>query len=179
MTQTQRIITNLSVAALAALIAVAPAEAQKKDKGKDRDQARSADVRNQRGIERPELIRRGDNVRVTPRAQDRGRGNAPAFCRSGEGHPVHGRQWCRDKGFGLGSNLPIYDRRVDDRRIDDRRYRTFEEAHEAFHREHDRQCRLRAAERPLDPAWQLRVRTECRAEHDRWHERNDPNWRRS
>jgi hypothetical protein len=29
-------------------------------------------------------------------------GNAPAFCRSGAGHPVHGRQWCRDKGFGIG-----------------------------------------------------------------------------
>jgi hypothetical protein len=30
-------------------------------------------------------------------------GNAPAFCRSGAGHPVHGREWCLDKGFGLGS----------------------------------------------------------------------------
>lgn len=27
---------------------------------------------------------------------------APAFCRSGAGHPVWGRQWCLDKGFGLG-----------------------------------------------------------------------------
>lgn len=26
---------------------------------------------------------------------------APSFCRSGEGHPVWGRQWCIDKGFGL------------------------------------------------------------------------------
>lgn len=33
----------------------------------------------------------------TPRA------GAPAFCRSGEGHPVWGRAWCIDKGFGLGS----------------------------------------------------------------------------
>jgi hypothetical protein len=31
------------------------------------------------------------------------RSNAPAFCRSGEGHPVWGRQWCLDRGFGLGS----------------------------------------------------------------------------
>jgi hypothetical protein len=31
------------------------------------------------------------------------RGNAPAFCRSGDGHPVWGREWCLDKGFGLGS----------------------------------------------------------------------------
>jgi hypothetical protein len=29
--------------------------------------------------------------------------NGPAFCRSGEGHPVYGRQWCIDRGFGLGS----------------------------------------------------------------------------
>lgn len=31
------------------------------------------------------------------------RGDAPSFCRSGAGHPVWGRQWCLDKGFGLGS----------------------------------------------------------------------------
>ena len=31
------------------------------------------------------------------------REGSPAFCRSGEGHPVWGRQWCLDKGFGLGS----------------------------------------------------------------------------
>lgn len=30
------------------------------------------------------------------------RSDAPAFCRSGAGHPVWGRQWCIDKGFGLG-----------------------------------------------------------------------------
>ena len=29
---------------------------------------------------------------------------APAFCRSGEGHPVFGRQWCIDKRFGLGES---------------------------------------------------------------------------
>lgn len=29
---------------------------------------------------------------------------APSFCRSGAGHPNWGRQWCIDKGFGLGSN---------------------------------------------------------------------------
>jgi len=28
-------------------------------------------------------------------------GSAPSFCRSGAGHPVWGRQWCIDKGFGL------------------------------------------------------------------------------
>lgn len=27
------------------------------------------------------------------------RGNGPPFCRSGQGHPVHGRSWCRQKGW--------------------------------------------------------------------------------
>jgi len=30
------------------------------------------------------------------------RANAPAFCRSGAGHPVHGRRWCVEKGYGIG-----------------------------------------------------------------------------
>lgn len=29
----------------------------------------------------------------------------PSFCRSGAGHPVHGRLWCLDKGFGLGETV--------------------------------------------------------------------------
>ena len=41
------------------------------------------------------------NWRVSP-VNDRVKEGAPAFCRSGEGHPVWGRQWCLDKGFGLG-----------------------------------------------------------------------------
>jgi len=32
---------------------------------------------------------------------------APSFCRSGAGHPVWGRQWCLDKGFGLGSTQNV------------------------------------------------------------------------
>jgi hypothetical protein len=31
-------------------------------------------------------------------------GNGPAFSRSGAGHPQFGRQWCLDKGFGLGNS---------------------------------------------------------------------------
>ena len=26
-------------------------------------------------------------------------GNGPAFCRSGAGHPVHGWEWCRQRGW--------------------------------------------------------------------------------
>ena len=32
--------------------------------------------------------------------RDRGRNAGPPFCRNGRGHPVHGRQWCREKGYG-------------------------------------------------------------------------------
>jgi hypothetical protein len=39
--------------------------------------------------------------RVIP-LDDRVVSTAPSFCRSGAGHPVWGRQWCLDKGFGLG-----------------------------------------------------------------------------
>lgn len=35
---------------------------------------------------------------------DDDREGSPAFCRSGAGHPNWGRQWCIDKGFGLGSS---------------------------------------------------------------------------
>jgi hypothetical protein len=39
------------------------------------------------------------------RSQARRAQAGPPFCRNGQGHPVHGRQWCRDKGFGTGGVL--------------------------------------------------------------------------
>ena len=41
----------------------------------------------------------------------RRRGRGPSFCRSGAGHPVHGRRWCLRKGFGLGRDVTIDTRR--------------------------------------------------------------------
>jgi hypothetical protein len=38
---------------------------------------------------------------------DDDREGSPAFCRSGAGHPNWGRQWCIDKGFGLGVDRDI------------------------------------------------------------------------
>jgi hypothetical protein len=38
---------------------------------------------------------------------DRVTGGSPTFCRSGQGHPVWGRQWCLDKGFGLGAQQDV------------------------------------------------------------------------
>jgi hypothetical protein len=40
----------------------------------------------------------------------RRRGRGPSFCRSGAGHPVHGRRWCLRKGFGLGNDF-LFDTR--------------------------------------------------------------------
>ena len=31
--------------------------------------------------------------------QGQRRGNGPPFCRNGQGHPVHGREWCERKGW--------------------------------------------------------------------------------
>ena len=39
--------------------------------------------------------------------EDRVNSGAPSFCRSGAGHPVWGRQWCIDKGFGLGADRDV------------------------------------------------------------------------
>lgn len=44
---------------------------------------------------------RGSGAADAWREADR-RAGGPAFCRSGAGHPVHGRRWCVRKGFGLG-----------------------------------------------------------------------------
>lgn len=38
---------------------------------------------------------------------NRVKNGSPSFCRSGAGHPVWGRQWCLDKGFGLGTDQDV------------------------------------------------------------------------
>jgi hypothetical protein len=49
--------------------------------------------------------RRGNVAIPQARGQSRGaaQGQGPPFCRSGEGHPVHGRRWCAEHGWPLGS----------------------------------------------------------------------------
>ena len=58
------------------------------------------------------------------RAEDRREDGSPAFCRSGEGHPVWGREWCLDKGFGLGGDDSVWGRATDIEDIVLRRPRT-------------------------------------------------------
>ena len=50
----------------------------------------------------------------------RNNGGGPAFCRSGEGHPVHGRQWCRDKGWDVGVGSVLDRGRARERDRDER-----------------------------------------------------------
>ena len=42
------------------------------------------------------------------------RGRGPKFCRTGVGHPVFGRRWCLEKGFGLGDRDDVF---FDDGRV--------------------------------------------------------------
>lgn len=50
-----------------------------------------------------ERVRKLGRWEVIPIDDAAGEG-APEFCRSGEGHPAFGRQWCIDKRFGLGDS---------------------------------------------------------------------------
>lgn len=76
------------------------AAAQERDRDRGPD-----DRRDRRGVEERRPDDRGILERILgerqPRRDHRGR-RGPAFCRSGAGHPVWGRRWCRDKGFALG-----------------------------------------------------------------------------
>ncbi|CAN5333634.1 hypothetical protein BH18GEM1_BH18GEM1_20700 [soil metagenome] len=111
------------------------------DDDRDRDRDRNRDRDND-----DRLVLRDRNGRVIvihddaidERFRHRG-GNGPPFCRSGAGHPVHGRRWCLEKGWGLGNPGDIFfgdgeiffwddgdlvivrDSRFRDRRVDDRR----------------------------------------------------------
>src|SRR2546423_10725060 len=69
--------------------------------------ARDVVIRNRKG--NPLLAIDDDRARnlgvwqVSPLAEPVKNG-APSFCRTGEGHPVWGHQWCLQKGFGLGDS---------------------------------------------------------------------------
>lgn len=72
-----------------------------RDRDRDREGGTLADIIFGRDANRGD---RDDRARGRDRDRDRA---GPPFCRNGEGHPVHGRQWCRDKGFGLGTRGAI------------------------------------------------------------------------
>lgn len=78
---------------------------------RDRDYDRDDDYR------RGEARERGNDRRGTyGKGAGQKAGNGPPFCRSGAGHPKHGKQWCIDKGWGLGNDGRVFDTRREDRR---------------------------------------------------------------
>lgn len=85
------------------------------------------------------------------------------------------RGWCQ--GRGNPHNTPENCGYSSDRRYDwdrDDRYGGFgsySQAHTAFHRTLDREYAARASERRSDPLYQIRLRAEKAADHQRWHER--------
>ncbi len=152
--------------ALAAVLAAQPAAAQKKDKDKDHDR---------RG--RVEQVRRDDDrVRTETRRTAR-RVETTTVRRNGKGVP---RGWCTGRGNphntveNCGRDGTRYDPRYDGRRDDRYGSDSYQAAHDRHHREADRACRARAAQRPLDVRWQIQVRAECRQRHEVWHDRYDP-----
>jgi len=107
------------VSAMALMLAALPARAESQSDWWDwtlRDLAVQVRVEigdgpvHVRGV--PDVVYAEPRVAVPRRVEDRyddryrGRsrkqGKGPAFCRSGAGHPVHGRRWCVEKGYGLG-----------------------------------------------------------------------------
>lgn len=88
------------------------------------------DRRRDDGYRRSDGRRPGTRV-VRPRVEDRrgrdddrrSRERAPAFCRSGQGHPVFGMDWCYDRGYYPDRDVRRSSDDEDDDRWDDRRRR--------------------------------------------------------
>lgn len=169
---------NLALAfALVAALGSVPAEAQgngKKSRGNDRDRYEQRDRdrdRDDDDDDRPRFERRGDD-RYSRTSQQRR--VPPGWCR-GQGNPHNTAANCRYNNDR--SRWERYDSRT-------RRYETYDtynrnrtssgsydQAHREFHSSHDRRCRERATQRPLDVRYQVQVRSECKAAHDDFHRR--------
>lgn len=155
------------VMALAAALAASPATAQGKGKGHGGEKHRTEAVRRDRDDRDDRYDRRDrdddwsdDDVRLQRR-----NGSVPRGWCQGKGNPHNTVENC---GYSAQRNG-----RYDSRSGQYGGYSSYEAAHQAYHREHDSICRQRASEHPLNVQWQLQVRADCRAEHDRWHNQYD------
>ena len=70
------------------------------DAARDRERYPEGERRDRTDQDDRRDTREGARSARDGRGREARRGNGPPFCRNGEGHPVHGRQWCRDKGWG-------------------------------------------------------------------------------
>ena len=176
---------NLSLMiALAAALSASPAMAQgngNRDRDRDDDRREVRDNRRDRDRDdddddRPRFERRRNDDRSS-RTYSTQRRVPPGWCQ-GRGNPHNTPQNCRynssrsewerfDTRTGRWEDRDGYER-------NDSRYggsSSYQQAHADFHYNHDRQCRARAAQRPLDVRWQVQVRSECKAVHDDFHRR--------
>ena len=113
----------MTIAAAVVALAVAQpagitAQGHKDHKDKDKDKAKVTQSKSGKSHDKADKARdkrdavstvstrrdrNDDDVRDIFRGTLRSEGKGPKFCRNGNGHPVHGRQWCVNKGFGLGN----------------------------------------------------------------------------
>lgn len=172
---------NLPLAiALAAALSASPALAQGNGKGKGNNDRDRVEQRDRRDRDDDDRWDRDDDRRYEPRFERRSSQRVPpGWCR-GRGNPHNTAANCRYNS--RNSQWERYDSR--DRRWETRttwergtntrydgRSGSYEAAHRDFHYSHDRQCRERASQRPLDMRWQLQVRRECAETHEAWHRR--------
>jgi hypothetical protein len=173
---------NLALAvALAAVLGAAPVEAQGNGKGRgddrdrDRQEQRDRDRDDDDDDDRPRFERRRDDDRRSDdrRYSQQQRRVPPGWCR-GRGNPHNTAENCRynsrndrweryDSRTGRYETYDTYNR--------NRTSGSYDQAHRDFHYSHDRQCRERATQRPLDVRWQVQVRSECKSVHDDFHRR--------
>ena len=181
---------NLPLAiALVAALSASPVMAQGNGKGKsngnrDRDRVEQRDRRDDdRDDDRRDRVRRDDDRRSEPRFERRGSSTQrvpPGWCR-GRGNPHNTAANCRyNSNRSVWERYDERDRRWESRETyergtntgyDGRNSGSFDSAHRDFHYSHDRQCRERASQRPLDMRWQLQVRRECAEVHEAFHRR--------
>ncbi|HEX2207803.1 MAG TPA: hypothetical protein VHG93_08970 [Longimicrobium sp.] len=176
---------NLPLAlALAAALSATPALAQGNGKGngnrdRDRDRVEQRDRRD-RDDDRWDDDRRDDRRQESRFERRDARRVPPGWCR-GRGNPHNTAANCRwNSSRSVWERYDSRDRRWETRETWERgtntRYSTgsrgsYDAAHRDFHYTHDRRCRERAAQRPLDLRYQVQVRQECARIHEDFHRR--------
>lgn len=158
---------NFSLALmLAAAVSAVPAEAQQ-GRGNSKKETRTQQEDARRDRDRDEARRDRDDDRSDDyRLERRGDKKVPPGWCQGRGNPHNTPENCGYRRDGQYYD-PTYGR-------SDGRYSrggSYEQRHTDFHSQHDRWCRDRAAQRPLDLRWQVEVRQECKRIHDDWHRR--------
>ena len=102
---------RLTLLALGASLAIGAATADQAaaQSGRDRTDARRTEqARRNDGRVYDRNDRRWDDRDSDSDRNKNGKKNGPKFCQNGQGHPVHGREWCRQKGYDTGYG--VYDR---------------------------------------------------------------------